>query len=97
MPDTQYLFDEDRGDALDRRRFPYSTLAGNHDIDGSKDDQRGPSPYLGAFAPQRSTTGGSWLVGASSYDGKVDRSFAGLLGDVRVVDRPLSTREFMLG
>ncbi|WP_329054023.1 Tat pathway signal sequence domain protein [Amycolatopsis sp. NBC_01488] len=98
MPDTQYLFDEDRGDAapldaslryvldesadnvvflahlgdltqngrvdefsrisksfqvLDRRRFPYSTLAGNHDIDGSKDDQRGPSPYLDAFGPQR--------------------------------------------
>src|SRR4051812_13661188 len=90
MPDTQYLFDEDRGDAapldaslryvldesgdnsddnvvflahlgdltqngradefarisrsfqaLDRRRFPYSTLAGNHDVDGSTDDQRG--------------------------------------------------------
>ena len=97
MPDTQYLFDEDRGDAapldaslryvleaeddnvvflahlgdltqngradefarisrsfqaLDRCRFPYSTLAGNHDIDGSKDDQRGPSPYLDAFGPQ---------------------------------------------
>ncbi|GAB3140952.1 hypothetical protein GCM10027258_22940 [Amycolatopsis stemonae] len=33
----------------------------------------------------------------SSYAGKVDRSFAGLLGDVRVADRPLNPREFMLG
>ena len=98
MPDTQYLFDADRGDAapldaslryvldndednvvflahlgdltengqpgefaqisrsfqaLDRRRFPYSTLAGNHDIKSSTDDQRGPTPYLDAFGPQR--------------------------------------------
>ncbi|ATY15434.1 Tat pathway signal sequence domain protein [Amycolatopsis sp. AA4] len=99
MPDTQYLFDEDRGDStpvdaslsyllrhaqddnvvflahlgdltqngqarefagisrsfqvLDRFRFPYSTLAGNHDIDGSTDDQRGRTPYLDAFGPQR--------------------------------------------
>ncbi|MEC3980146.1 LamG-like jellyroll fold domain-containing protein [Amycolatopsis sp. H20-H5] len=98
LPDTQYLFDTDRGDsapldaslryvldecddnvvflshlgdltehglpgefagisrsfqALDRRRFPYSTLAGNHDIDSSTDDQRGRTPYLDAFGPQR--------------------------------------------
>ncbi|MFF0725273.1 metallophosphoesterase [Streptomyces sp. NPDC004134] len=32
---------------------PYSVLAGNHDVDGSKDDQRGDSPYLGAFGPDR--------------------------------------------
>ena len=31
---------------LDRARFPYSVLAGNHDIDASKDDTRGASPYL---------------------------------------------------
>ncbi|MFC4083117.1 LamG-like jellyroll fold domain-containing protein [Amycolatopsis samaneae] len=97
MPDTQYLFDTDRGDAapvdaalrwvlgnddnvvflahlgdltehgqpgefakisrsfeiLDRRRFPYSTLAGNHDVNSSTDDQRGRTPYLDAFGPQR--------------------------------------------
>ncbi len=97
LPDTQYLFDADRGDpapldatlryvtrgdenivflahlgdltengqpgefdqisrsfqALDRRRFPYSTLAGNHDINSSTDDQRGRTPYLDAFGPQR--------------------------------------------
>lgn len=86
VPDTQYLFDLDRGDAaplvasfeylidrrsadnvvftahlgdvvenaqasefaqadpvfkvLDRTRMPYSVLAGNHDIDASKDDTR---------------------------------------------------------
>lgn len=34
-------------------RFPYSVLAGNHDIDASKDDQRGPSPYLDEFGPHR--------------------------------------------
>ncbi|GAA2811823.1 LamG-like jellyroll fold domain-containing protein [Crossiella cryophila] len=99
VPDTQYLFDLDRGDpepleatfeyvldqareqnivflahlgdvtengrpeeiaeadrafrVLDRRRFPYSVLAGNHDINSRTDDQRGRSPYLDAFGPQR--------------------------------------------
>jgi hypothetical protein len=28
-------------------------LAGNHDIDPHTDDQRGPSPYLDEFGPQR--------------------------------------------
>jgi hypothetical protein len=99
IPDTQYLFDRDRGDsapleaslryivdtqrehntvfaahlgdltenglasefdkigetfrAFDRRRVGYSVLAGNHDIDSSKDDQRGRSPYLDTFGPGR--------------------------------------------
>ncbi len=38
---------------LDRARMPYSVLAGNHDIDASKDDGRGDSPYLRTFGPQR--------------------------------------------
>ncbi|MFF0341979.1 LamG-like jellyroll fold domain-containing protein [Kribbella sp. NPDC004875] len=117
VPDTQYQFDQDRGDAapltatfqylidqrgaenivfiahlgdvvenalamefaqvdpvfkiLDRARFPYSVLAGNHDIDGSKDDTRGPSPYLETFGPQRfrwmPTYGGSTANGYNSY------------------------------
>lgn len=117
VPDTQYLFDLDRGDAapltatfeylverrgvdnivftahlgdvvenaqagefaqadpvfavLDRARMPYSVLAGNHDIDASKDDQRGDSPYLRVFGPQRfrrmSTYGGSTPDGYNSY------------------------------
>ncbi|MBP2319942.1 hypothetical protein JOF56_000327 [Kibdelosporangium banguiense] len=97
IPDTQYLYDRDRGDSapleaslryivdsarehntvfvahlgditengladeFDKAsrtfrildRFPYSVLAGNHDIDSRKDDQRGPSPYLDAFGPRR--------------------------------------------
>ncbi|WHT22085.1 Tat pathway signal sequence domain protein [Crossiella sp. CA-258035] len=99
VPDTQYLFDRDRGDrepleatfehvleqarehnivflahlgdvtenglpdevaeadrafrVLDRKRFPYSVLAGNHDINSRTDDQRGRSPYLDAFGPKR--------------------------------------------
>jgi hypothetical protein len=117
VPDTQYQYDEDRGDPapltasfewlieqrsaenivfvahlgdvvqnalatefaqadpvfkiLDRARFPYSVLAGNHDIDGSKDDTRGDSPYLHTFGPQRfrrmSTYGGSTPNGYNSY------------------------------
>ncbi|MEU2427536.1 LamG-like jellyroll fold domain-containing protein [Streptomyces sp. NPDC007851] len=38
---------------LDRRGVGYSVLAGNHDIKSSTDDQRGASPYLDAFGPQR--------------------------------------------
>ena len=117
VPDTQYQFDQDRGDPaplsasfeylieqrsaenivfiahlgdvvenalasefaqadpvfkiLDRARFPYSVLAGNHDIDGSTDDTRGDSPYLHTFGPQRfrrmSTYGGSTPNGYNSY------------------------------
>ncbi|GIF69194.1 hypothetical protein Ais01nite_72290 [Asanoa ishikariensis] len=99
IPDTQYLFDTDRGDSapltatlrwiqdhqadenivftahlgdivenalaseltdagkvfeiFDKRRTPYSVLAGNHDINASTTDQRGPSPYLDVFGPKR--------------------------------------------
>jgi hypothetical protein len=117
VPDTQYQFDQDRGDAapltasfewlieqrtsenivfiahlgdvvenalamefaqadpvfriLDRARFRYSVLAGNHDIDASKDDTRGPSPYLDTFGPRRfrwmPTYGGSTPNGYNSY------------------------------
>lgn len=38
---------------LDRRRVGYSVVAGNHDIKSSTDDQRGRTPYLDAFGPQR--------------------------------------------
>ncbi|MEU4196020.1 LamG-like jellyroll fold domain-containing protein [Kribbella sp. NPDC026611] len=117
VPDTQYQFDQDRGDPapltatfdwlienraeenivfmahlgdvtenalamefaqadpvfkiLDRARFPYSVLAGNHDIDGSKDDTRGDSPYLRTFPPKRfkgmPTYGGSTPNGYNQY------------------------------
>ncbi|MFI6830671.1 LamG-like jellyroll fold domain-containing protein [Kribbella sp. NPDC050241] len=56
---------------LDRARMPYSVLAGNHDIDASKDDTRGDSAYLQTFPPQRfrrmATYGGSTPNGYNSY------------------------------
>lgn len=117
VPDTQYLFDLDRGDPeplkatfrfvldaaedhnivflahlgdltengqasefasigkvfdlLDRKRFGYSVLAGNHDIRSSTDDQRGDSAYLETFGPQRfgqsPTFQGSSPGGYNSY------------------------------
>ncbi|MBB5890857.1 LamG-like jellyroll fold domain-containing protein [Kutzneria kofuensis] len=116
MPDTQYLFDEDRGDAapldaslryvldggednvvflshlgdltehgeageiaqighsfqaLDHNRVGYSVLAGNHDVNSSTDDQRGSTPWLSTFGPQRfrssPTFRGSSKDGYNSY------------------------------
>ncbi|WP_411149920.1 LamG-like jellyroll fold domain-containing protein [Streptomyces sp. A30] len=49
---------------LDRRGVGYSVLAGNHDVRSSTDDQRGPTPYLNAFGPQR-FQGGPTFGGAS--------------------------------
>ncbi|MCM4079647.1 LamG-like jellyroll fold domain-containing protein [Paractinoplanes hotanensis] len=48
-------------------KLPYSVLAGNHDIDGSKDDQRGPSAYLSTFGPQRQRRSKTFL--GASKDG----------------------------
>ncbi|MFI6560536.1 LamG-like jellyroll fold domain-containing protein [Streptomyces sp. NPDC050534] len=52
---------------LDRRGVGYSVLAGNHDIKSSTDDQRGPTPYLDAFGPQRFK--GKPTFGGASSDG----------------------------
>ncbi|MFF4349151.1 LamG-like jellyroll fold domain-containing protein [Streptomyces sp. NPDC001530] len=38
---------------LDRRGVGYSVLAGNHDVRSSTNDQRGATPYLDVFGPQR--------------------------------------------
>ncbi|WP_454860837.1 LamG-like jellyroll fold domain-containing protein [Promicromonospora soli] len=50
-------------------RLPFSVLAGNHDVSG--DDQRGDTPYLRTFGPQRfarmSTYRGSSADGYNSY------------------------------
>jgi hypothetical protein len=48
-------------------RLPYSVLAGNHDIPGSTDDQRGDTPYLRTFGPARFAR--SRTYGGSSPDG----------------------------
>lgn len=42
-----------------------------------------------------STVGRPWLVGATHYDGVVEQGYYGSLGDIRITDRPLATREFM--
>lgn len=117
IPDTQYLYDEDRGDSapldsslrfivdtagehntvfvahlgdltehgepgefeqvsrtfqvLDQRRVGYSVLAGNHDINSGKDDQRGPSAFTNTFNPARFRTNptfrGATKDGYNSY------------------------------
>ncbi|KMS85905.1 LamG-like jellyroll fold domain-containing protein [Prauserella rugosa] len=50
-------------------RLPYSVLAGNHDV--TDDDQRGDTPYLRTFGPDRfansSTYGGSSPDGYNSF------------------------------
>ncbi|MDX2645241.1 metallophosphoesterase [Streptomyces sp. PA03-1a] len=52
-------------------KVPYSVLAGNHDINGGTDDQRGDTAYLRAFGPERFTAmptfGGSSPDGYNSY------------------------------
>jgi hypothetical protein len=50
------------------------------------------TPAVGIANP-----GGSWVLGAYAYDKVVEQGFYGCLGDVRVVERALSPREFMLG
>ncbi|MFF4037481.1 LamG-like jellyroll fold domain-containing protein [Streptomyces sp. NPDC001816] len=52
---------------LDRRGVGYSVLAGNHDVRSSTDDQRGATPYLDAFGPQRFQ--GKKTFGGASPDG----------------------------
>ncbi|MFF6779462.1 LamG-like jellyroll fold domain-containing protein [Streptomyces sp. NPDC012510] len=52
---------------LDRRGVGYSVLAGNHDVRPSTDDQRGPTPYLDVFGPDRFK--GRPTFGGASPDG----------------------------
>ncbi|MFC3574065.1 LamG-like jellyroll fold domain-containing protein [Streptomyces yaanensis] len=56
---------------LDRRGVGYSVLAGNHDVRSSTDDQRGSTPYLETFGPQRfkdrATFGGASADGYNTF------------------------------
>ncbi|MFF8970813.1 LamG-like jellyroll fold domain-containing protein [Streptomyces sp. NPDC014995] len=52
---------------LDRRGVGYSVLAGNHDVKPSTTDQRGATPYLDAFGPDRFR--GMPTFGGASPDG----------------------------
>jgi hypothetical protein len=60
-------------------------------INGSKDARNSHNLAVGL-----QTTGAFWLIGATHYAHSVGQSFYGWLGDVRVVDRPLSVQEFMI-
>lgn len=48
-------------------RLPYSVLAGNHDVNGGTDDQRGDTPYRKVFGPDRFRHAATFL--GSSADG----------------------------
>lgn len=52
---------------LDRRGVGYSVLAGNHDVKSSTTDQRGATPYLDVFGPDRFK--GHRTFGGASPDG----------------------------
>ncbi|MDW4908906.1 LamG-like jellyroll fold domain-containing protein [Streptomyces sp. ADMS] len=52
---------------LDRRGVGYSVVAGNHDVKSSTTDQRGASPYLDVFGPERFQ--GKRTFGGASADG----------------------------
>ncbi|MGW7727449.1 LamG-like jellyroll fold domain-containing protein [Streptomyces canus] len=52
---------------LDRRGVGYSVLAGNHDVKSSTTDQRGATPYLDVFGPDRFK--GRKTFGGASPDG----------------------------
>ncbi|MFC3759922.1 LamG-like jellyroll fold domain-containing protein [Tenggerimyces flavus] len=47
-------------------------------------------------APGLRTTSEFWMLGAYHYDRVIERSFYGWLGDVRIVNRTLPVRSFML-
>jgi len=38
-----------------------------------------------------------WALGGYEYGGSINQIFHGWVGDIRIVDRPLSVREFMIG
>ncbi|MFC4313518.1 LamG-like jellyroll fold domain-containing protein [Steroidobacter flavus] len=61
-------------------------------INGSL-DQRNPQRIGNGLL----TTGEYWMIGANHYGRTVEHSFYGWIGDVRIVNRPLQAREFMLG
>ena len=42
------------------------------------------------------TIGREWLLGGYEYGGKIDQIYYGLIGDVRIVGRPLEPDEFMI-
>ncbi|BBC31547.1 Secreted protein [Streptomyces graminofaciens] len=80
---------------LDRKGVGYSVLAGNHDVRSSTDDQRGSTPYLDVFGPDRfkghQTYGGASPDGYNTYH--LFRA-AGLEWMVLALDWRLSAKGF---
>jgi hypothetical protein len=60
-------------------------------INGSEDVRNSHDLSVGL-----QTTGQYWLLGATTWLDSVGQSFYGWLGDVRIVNRPLSVSEFMI-
>lgn len=61
-------------DILGKKKVPFSVVAGNHDLANSNtDDQRGPTPFLDAFAPltsrQRIARDAGGYNSAYTFDG----------------------------
>ncbi|HEX6340733.1 LamG-like jellyroll fold domain-containing protein [Umezawaea sp.] len=77
-------------------RMPYSVLAGNHDVPGGSDDQRGSTPYSRTFPPGRfsrmPTFGGVEPKGYNSFHivKAGGRQWLVLALDWRVSDRGLA-------
>lgn len=55
-------------DPLTAAGMPWTVLAGNHDVDPSTDDQRGPTPWLAAFGPSRFAGAPGYSSGPGGYD-----------------------------
>ena len=60
-------------------------------INGSEDVRNSQDLSVGL-----QSTGEFWMVGATQYGRVVGPAFYGWLGDVRIVNRPLSVQEFMI-
>lgn len=60
-------------------------------VNGSKDGRNSRSLAVGL-----QTAGKFWMLGATHWLDSVGQSYYGWLGDVRIVNRPLSVQEFMI-
>ncbi|WP_433057003.1 LamG-like jellyroll fold domain-containing protein [Dactylosporangium sp. CS-033363] len=85
-------------------RMPYSVLAGNHDINGGTDDQRGDSAYLRAFGASAKRFTKMPTFGGASPDGynsfhtirAAGRQWLVLALDWRVSDKGLAWAQTVL-
>ncbi|MFE1113535.1 LamG-like jellyroll fold domain-containing protein [Streptomyces rochei] len=59
-------------------------------VDGSRIARNPTAPSTGI-----ATLGKSFVLGATQFDGKFGQGFYGWMGDTRIVDRPLRTRDFL--